>query len=260
MSDFNIKEMAAPINEALAKMEEALAKSKVPLAIEVGKAILAARKEVEAKGYTDAKGKVHSDWPGVFHQLCDLLNGISPRTAYDYMLLAEHPDLSQHAASIREALKLIDEYRKANNLKRKPPTKPETDTTSKAPKDEDEDEDGDEEPTDEPTEEQKQQSLLDGAQTALKQMTEETRQQLIAEIKKDEEPQPSGLQQGIEQRDADLIATSIFDTLKEDLAKAEVQRVIHRLQSLVNRHNWQEGADPPPTATSLSEARPEGSA
>jgi hypothetical protein len=90
--------------------------------------------------------------------------------------------------------------------------------------------------------ERTQEDVYDDAQKCLEEMDAEMRDRFVAEIVEEVVP---GLHQGIEQRDADLIATSVFDTLKGDLVKAEVQRVIHRLQSLVNRHDWHEGEPPP---------------
>jgi hypothetical protein len=128
MTDFDYERLAAPIIEALKREKKGM----VPLAIGVGETFLTARAEVDAKGFTDAKGKVHSAWPEVFPKLCELA-GIKRRSGYVYIALAEKRELVQSSASIAAALRLIDDNRKTGEKKLTIEPKAKGDKRTKAP-------------------------------------------------------------------------------------------------------------------------------
>jgi hypothetical protein len=245
--------LAAPIIEALANEK----KGKVPLAMEVGRAFHAAKKEVLQDATPEIKASKYNNWSAVFPLLCKLA-GISERSGYDYMALAEYADLSQSSASIAEALRRIADKKKAEGTNRKSPT-PKASPKDEEPKDEEDNEDEDETDDEEPeqSEESKQETAYQLVQTYWADMTDEAQQQFLADVRKDEDEDEDvvpGLHEAIDNRDKVLIAKSIFEVLKVDLAKVEVQRVIYELRALVDSHVWPGEAPRPLGAT-----QPEGS-
>jgi hypothetical protein len=108
--------LEAPIAKALAEMATADAtheKGRLPYAIKVGMAFLAAKASVVVSG---------GSWTDMQARICEDLD-FKPRTANNYMLLAQHADLSHSCASIIDALREIAKLLEAKGKKRKSPAK-----------------------------------------------------------------------------------------------------------------------------------------
>jgi hypothetical protein len=119
MTQDEIEKITAPIEVAYNKLEKA-EKGVLSYAIKLGAELNLAKDKVEKAG---------EKWePWVEINLKDMF---SHRSASDYMLLARYPDLSQHAASIRDALRKIAEKQKAEGTARtRTPRTPKPDLTS----------------------------------------------------------------------------------------------------------------------------------
>jgi hypothetical protein len=87
---------------------------RLPHAIKVGEAFLAAKNIVVKDGRKD------DNWSAWLSRICKRQK-ISVRTAHDYMLLARNADVSQRAASVRDALEQIGARREAEGKKRAAP-------------------------------------------------------------------------------------------------------------------------------------------
>ena len=105
-----------PIVEALAAMEA----GRLPYAIKVGEAFLAAKNIVVKDGITTNTGRKDDNWSAWLSRICKRQK-FSVRTAHDYMLLARNADVSQRAASVRDALQQIGARREAEGKKRAAP-------------------------------------------------------------------------------------------------------------------------------------------
>ena len=97
-----LNRLEGPIVEALAAMEA----GRLPHAIRVGEAFLAAKNIVVKDGIKTNAGKKDDNWSAWLSRICKRQR-ISVRTAHDYMLLARNADVSQRAASVRDALEQI---------------------------------------------------------------------------------------------------------------------------------------------------------
>jgi hypothetical protein len=108
--------LEVPIAKALAEMATADAaheKGRLPYAIRVGMEFLAAKASVVVSG---------GNWTAMQAKICEDLD-FKPRTASNYMLLAQHADLSHSCASIIDALRKITELLEAKGKGRKKPAK-----------------------------------------------------------------------------------------------------------------------------------------
>jgi hypothetical protein len=104
--------LEAPIAKALAEMATADAaheKGRLPYAIKVGMAFLDAKASVVRSG---------GSWTDMQARICEDL-GCKSRTANNYMLLAQHADLSHSCASIIDALREIAKLLEAKGVRRK---------------------------------------------------------------------------------------------------------------------------------------------
>ena len=108
--------LEGPIVAALAAMEA----GRLPHAIKVGEAFLAAKNIVVKDGIKTNTGRKGNNWSNLLLRICKRQK-ISVRTAHDYMLLARNSELSQRAASVRDALEQIAAKREAEGKKRAAP-------------------------------------------------------------------------------------------------------------------------------------------
>jgi hypothetical protein len=113
------EEIVAPVRAAYDEMWEFQAravKEILPYAIKLGAELIEAKEKVSKE--------LEVNWEHWVKE--NLASMLSYRSVNDYMLLAQHQDISQHAASIRDALKQIAAKREAEGKKRKSPNKPPT--------------------------------------------------------------------------------------------------------------------------------------
>jgi hypothetical protein len=108
-----LRDMTAKAQAELEETQRVLESSLVPFAVQVGAAFLATKETVKKHG---------GDWKVMLPAICERQR-IKPRSAYDYMLLADpkYRDLSQSSASIAQALRKIAAKRKAEGTQRKSP-------------------------------------------------------------------------------------------------------------------------------------------
>ena len=76
--------------------------------------------EPAKEGIKTNTGKKDDDWSNWLSRICKRQK-VSVRTARDYMLLARNAELSQRAASVRDALEQIGAKREAQGKKRAAP-------------------------------------------------------------------------------------------------------------------------------------------
>jgi hypothetical protein len=93
---------------------------RLPHAIKVGEAFLAAKNIVVNDHIKTNTGRKDDNWSAWLSRICKRQK-ISIRTAHDYMLLARNADVSQRAASVRDALEQIGARREAEGKKRAAP-------------------------------------------------------------------------------------------------------------------------------------------
>jgi hypothetical protein len=222
-----------PIRAAWDEFQDAAAervKGIVPYAIRLGEALAEAKKQVKKEGFgwDDWVNQHLADFIGA--KTDDLKGIIGTSTVRDYILLAEHRHISQHAVSIRQALKDIDLHLKATGQKgtRKKTAKAEEQSGKAASGGIDAD------------------KLVAQADAIMQALTPEQKAGLakLDEIEQDVVP---GLHQAIDKRDKVGIAKSVFDRLKAtQLVKAEMQEVLRELRVLVDTHAWP-GEPPSPS-------------
>lgn len=123
-----LNRLEGPIVEALAAMEA----GRLPHAIKVGEAFLAAKNIVVKDAIKTNTGRKGDNWSNWLSRICKRQK-ISVRTAHDYMLLARHPDVSQRAASVRHALEQIAAKREAEGKKRAAPPAKSTKSAAASP-------------------------------------------------------------------------------------------------------------------------------
>jgi hypothetical protein len=123
-----LNRLEEPIIEALAAMEA----GRLPHAIKVGEAFLAAKNIVVKDAIKTNTGRKGDNWSNLLSIICKRQK-ISVRTAHDYMLLARHPDVSQRAASVRHALEQIAAKREAEGKKRAAPPAKSTKSAAASP-------------------------------------------------------------------------------------------------------------------------------
>ena len=111
-----LNRLEGPIVKALAAMEA----GRLPHAIKVGEAFLAAKNIVVKDPIKTNTGRNGDNWSNWLSRICKRQK-ISIRTAHDYMLLARNADVSQRAASVRDALEQIAAKREAEGKKRAAP-------------------------------------------------------------------------------------------------------------------------------------------
>jgi len=123
-----LNRLEGPIVAALAAMEA----GRLPHAIKVGEAFLAAKNIVVKDGIKTNTGRKGNSWSNLLSRICKRQK-ISVRTAHDYMLLARNPDVSQRAASVRDALEQIAAKREAEGKKRVAPRAKSTTSAAASP-------------------------------------------------------------------------------------------------------------------------------
>jgi hypothetical protein len=123
-----LNRLEGPIVEALAAMEA----GRLPHAIKVGEAFLAAKNIVVKDAIKTNTGRKGDNWSNWLSRICKRQR-ISVRTAHDYMLLARHADVSQRAASVRHALEQIAAKREAEGKKRAAPPAKSTKSAAASP-------------------------------------------------------------------------------------------------------------------------------
>ena len=123
-----LNRLEGPIVEALAAMEA----GRLPHAIKVGEAFLAAKNIVVKDAIKTNTGRKGDNWSNWLSRICKRQK-ISVRTAHDYMLLVRHPDVSQRAASVRHALEQIAAKREAEGKKRAAPPAKSTKSAAASP-------------------------------------------------------------------------------------------------------------------------------
>ena len=123
-----LNRLEGPIVKALAAMEA----GRLPHAIKVGEAFLAAKNIVVKDGIKTNTGRKGNNWSNLLSRICKRQK-ISVRTAHDYMLLARNADVSQRAASVRHALEQIAAKREAEGKKRAAPPAKSTKSAAASP-------------------------------------------------------------------------------------------------------------------------------
>jgi hypothetical protein len=123
-----LNRLEGPIVEALAAMEA----GRLPHAIKVGEAFLAAKNIVVKDAIKTNTGRKGDNWSNWLSRICKRQK-ISVRTAHDYMLLARNADVSQRAASVRHALAQIAAKREAEGKKRAAPPAKSTKSAAASP-------------------------------------------------------------------------------------------------------------------------------
>jgi hypothetical protein len=208
-----------------------LHKSSLQMSVALGHGLLAAKKEVkrfvleEEGNVVSLKGeKEQKVWTETLERICKHY-GISTRKAHDSMQLAQHPTEVQNSATIDEALRLIRAKLGTGGSRGG-----QTGTGQSAQTPEAKHLKAAQTALDKVNEEPKSQdSVYAIAQTALGKMTDETRKQFVAEIKK-KEPSADDLQAAFDLHDPDWISERVVDDWKPVEAVKLVQGILAGLK------------------------------